>query len=641
MKNLSKKTIVLLSAWGFISVLFFGTARADDPAPGPSQGVRQQDQQLSDELKARVVAILSQYNPSSLTVEDAKAINNAFREAGIRRGPGQREAIEAAGFDPGKISALDPPPNKKRRRNQSPEKNETDFSGENGMTIEQTLSDQAQRTTIAFDALAFLTGDLCSDSFLPPGKVADFSGFQYLRDNDPTGMGHNTDFVTIIAFNILSILSESQIGELVALAQTQTAMINEHGYKRFPLMQAFRRLLEGDIPDGSEGLSRSAVMAYSSQLYRLDGQISYDRAETLGRILRNLTSEQQTALESLKALNGIDNWDKNKEDPLRELYPNLSHDEHVAVMTYASEIYSWYAGSVTADTYFCPERQGTYFGSFYMKDMPAMGNPNFTIPDNLTADMGNRFLGTLTNPQAEQVTGLVDIQREDLYDIVETRSAISILLRLFMVRDTVDEDAVLALAERYGELDGEIVYNYATHFASVGAILSDQQAAEITAIREEWNTIPCSGAYLYSESIDMPEIMNTDSLFGATNSEGPVPDIKANGQDGSISVSSATPVSITVTLDPGDKTGQNADWWIAAYTTFAPSSTWWSYIYPSGWVPGLSATIQTPISDLSTPFEVLHIALPLGDYTFYFAVDDNSDGVPDATWFDSVEVHVQ
>ena len=40
--------------------------------------------------------------------------------------------------------------------------------------IEQTLSDEAQRTTIAFDGLAFLTGDLCSDSFIPPGKVADF-----------------------------------------------------------------------------------------------------------------------------------------------------------------------------------------------------------------------------------------------------------------------------------------------------------------------------------------------------------------------------------------------------------------------------------------------------------------------------------
>lgn len=38
-------------------------------------------------------------------------------------------------------------------------------------TIERTLSDGAQRNTIAFDALAFLTGDLGSDSFFPPGKL--------------------------------------------------------------------------------------------------------------------------------------------------------------------------------------------------------------------------------------------------------------------------------------------------------------------------------------------------------------------------------------------------------------------------------------------------------------------------------------
>jgi hypothetical protein len=45
-------------------------------------------------------------------------------------------------------------------------------------TIDQTLSDGAQRNTITFDALAFITGDLGADSFFPPGKVADFWGFQ-------------------------------------------------------------------------------------------------------------------------------------------------------------------------------------------------------------------------------------------------------------------------------------------------------------------------------------------------------------------------------------------------------------------------------------------------------------------------------
>jgi hypothetical protein len=58
-------------------------------------------------------------------------------------------------------------------------------------TIEQTLSDEAQRNTIAFDGLAFLTSNLGSDSFFPPGKVADFWGFQYFRDNDPSQMGHS------------------------------------------------------------------------------------------------------------------------------------------------------------------------------------------------------------------------------------------------------------------------------------------------------------------------------------------------------------------------------------------------------------------------------------------------------------------
>lgn len=63
-------------------------------------------------------------------------------------------------------------------------------------TITQAISDEAQRNTIAFDGLAFLTGNLGSQAFLPPGKVADYGGFQCLRDNDPTKLGHNTSLPT-------------------------------------------------------------------------------------------------------------------------------------------------------------------------------------------------------------------------------------------------------------------------------------------------------------------------------------------------------------------------------------------------------------------------------------------------------------
>jgi len=65
-----------------------------------------------------------------------------------------------------------------------------------GFTLAQTLSDQAQRTTLAFSGLAIMTGNLEAQSFFPPGKVADWWGFQCLRDNDPSQMGHAGDFLT-------------------------------------------------------------------------------------------------------------------------------------------------------------------------------------------------------------------------------------------------------------------------------------------------------------------------------------------------------------------------------------------------------------------------------------------------------------
>ena len=84
--------------------------------------------------------------------------------------------------------------------------------------------------TIAYDALAFLTGDLGADSFFPPGKVADFWGFQYLRDNDPSQMGHAGDFLTSAAMNMLNNLTPDQRADLVALAESQVSQINEYGY---------------------------------------------------------------------------------------------------------------------------------------------------------------------------------------------------------------------------------------------------------------------------------------------------------------------------------------------------------------------------------------------------------------------------
>ena len=374
--------------------------------------------------------------------------------------------------------------------------------------IEQAISDQAQQNTIAFDALGFITGNLCSDSFLPPGKVSDFFGFQYLRDNTADGMGHNTDFVTNCANGVLYILDDSQKAQMIALAGDQVSTVNDYAYKRFPLMEAFRRLLEGDIPAGSSGLNRSAVMAYSAELYMIDANISMLRAELFGSIIKSLNESQRAYLDSM-VQGGFASWPVLPDQVDKT---SLSHDEHVLVMTYASEMFGWYAGSIEADTYFCPERQGDYFGGFYIKDAPAIGNAGYTINETITGNSGENFLEALNEAQAKLVTDLVNIQRDDINDIVAKRQAIATELRLYLTGSSIDQDAVLTLAARYGELDGEISYYYATNFAEVAKTLTSEQQEQLMQLRglEEFS---CDGAYLYSGKIAMPEIMNTDFLF--------------------------------------------------------------------------------------------------------------------------------
>ena len=119
------------------------------------------------------------------------------------------------------------------------------------------------------------------------------------------------------------------------------------------------------------------------------------------------------------------------------------------------------------------------------------------------------------------------------------------------------------------------------------------------------------------------------------------PDIKANSSDSAITVSSGSPVSITIALDSGDEAGQNADWWIAVQTPFSPPEDWYTYVYPTGWQPGLNLCVQTGLYDLS-PYEVLNTTLPVGNYTFYFAIDDPDEAATGPWWgLDSVEVTVQ
>jgi hypothetical protein len=412
--------------------------------------------------------------------------------------------------------------------------------GNTAFNMEQTVSDEAQRTTIAFSGLAMMTGNLGAQSFYPPGKVADYTGFQYLRDNDPDNMGHNTSFLTRVANNVLYILDDTQLAKLKALASVQLEQASLYGYKRYPLMKAFRRQLDSDLPSGSTGLNLNAVKKASRELYLIDGQISFDRAMLYVDIFNTLSTTQKATLDAMKG-KGWNSWPDIKGEQIRSKMASLPQGTAVAVMTYASDLYSWYAGSVEADVYFCPERHGTYYGGFFIKDAPAVGHEGYSISEQLTNTAGSALsdsaLGYVTQSQATLMSSLVETQRNNLYastssSIVKMRTDIATLLRglrASTTNSTAVNAQVLALSATYGELDGANNHAYASVFAQIYKTLSSEQKTKLAALRKSimsgtyadgtpFDFSASSTNYLYSDEIKdasllTPYIGNTDALF--------------------------------------------------------------------------------------------------------------------------------
>jgi len=122
-----------------------------------------------------------------------------------------------------------------------------------------------------------------------------------------------------------------------------------------------------------------------------------------------------------------------------------------------------------------------------------------------------------------------------------------------------------------------------------------------------------------------------------------VPGIKANGSGEDITITNGDLLKVTISLNPGPHNGDGADWWLLVNTPFPSPNEWYYYDLSQGWTPGLFATYQGPLSDLST-YEILNMpTLPTGDYGFYFGVDMNMDGTldTDQLFYDEVGVVIE
>ena len=358
-------------------------------------------------------------------------------------------------------------------------------------TIEQATSERAQLHTIAFSGLAFLTGNLGADTFFPPGKVADFFGFQYMRDNDKNEKGHNTDFLTRIANNVIQILSKEQLQQLVDLANEQAPVYEQFARKRIELIKLFREQLE----NGTK-IDQQLAVRLGDSIYALDASLSYRRAVVVGGIINSLTISQKAAFAKLDFSNSS-TWPIIPENLDKQ---SMSHRAHVGVMTYASELFSWYAGSVRADVYFCPERHATYFGGFFLKDYPAMGNHDYSISTSLTGDKGRDFVEILSSDSRLSLTKEVENQAPLLQEIIRIRQNVATELRKAMRNETPDRKKIFDWIVRYGELDAQMSNAYATVFSQIGKSLSPDQKQQLIKLRNL--DVTPRGVYVFSDLIE-------------------------------------------------------------------------------------------------------------------------------------------
>jgi hypothetical protein len=142
-------------------------------------GMSTKPQALTDDEKSKIKSILSNYDPDNVTAEDAKSIFDAFREAGIRPGPGMKEAIDDAGFDAEELRSLarpddapPPPPPQSHRQGSKASGSGIDISVLQNL---QSILGQYDLSNLSSDQENQLVSQLNQAGLIKSGYIIDLS----------------------------------------------------------------------------------------------------------------------------------------------------------------------------------------------------------------------------------------------------------------------------------------------------------------------------------------------------------------------------------------------------------------------------------------------------------------------------------
>ena len=152
-----------------------------------------------------------------------------------------------------------------------------------------TLESRPEQNTFGYAGLAWLTDNLCSDSFLPPGKIGEFMGFQFIRDSEPNGLGHNSQFSDYISQYIFTKLTDGQLALLASLAN-DPSHLNTTKFvltSRADMSNSLRKLLLSS--DKLSYLNLDAVAKVYGEIQQSNGLIILERAKKIGSIIRDMS----------------------------------------------------------------------------------------------------------------------------------------------------------------------------------------------------------------------------------------------------------------------------------------------------------------------------------------------------------------